>query len=241
LCEDIYRVRITSRKMSGEAAPGQFLMLKSSPGFDPLLRRPLSFHETYDDSFELLYKVVGRGTLILSGRKCGEHVDSIGPLGKGFRPAGGRPLLVAGGIGIAPLLFLARRLREEGKEPVLVYGARQVSFLVERERFEGLDVTVRLATEDGSTGFAGTCVELLESEMSKSDYGVVYGCGPSAMLAAVSELCERYGVESCQVSIEERMACGVGACLGCSVASSAGGYLSVCKDGPVFKTGEIVF
>ena len=241
LCEGIYRIKITSRKISREAVPGQFLMLKVSDGIDPLLRRPFSFHECQKGSFELLYRVVGRGTSVLSGRRPGEPVDSIGPLGRGFRPATGRPLLVAGGIGVAPLLFLARHLRGEGKEPVLIYGAGEASSLVGRERFRSLGVEVKLATEDGSLGFKGTCVELLESEMEGADYGAVYGCGPSPMLAAVSDLCVKRGVGSCQVSIEERMACGVGACLGCSVAGRAGGYLSVCKDGPVFMAGEVVF
>jgi dihydroorotate dehydrogenase electron transfer subunit len=241
LSDDILRIRIGSEKIRERAAPGQFVMLKVADGIDPLLRRPFSLHDVHDESFELLYRVVGKGTSVLSGRRCGDSIDSIGPLGEGFKPADGRTLLVAGGMGIAPLLFLSRRLKEYGKDPVLAYGAGTASSLVRVDSFRSLGVTVKLATEDGSMGFAGTCVDLLELELSKSDYGAVYACGPARMLAVMSGLCERYGVESCQVSIEARMACGVGACMGCSVSSKSGGYRAVCKDGPVFEIGEIAF
>jgi dihydroorotate dehydrogenase electron transfer subunit len=241
LCDDILRLRIASRYISDLAAPGQFVMLKVGDGLDPLLRRPLSFHQTYDGSFELLYRIVGKGTSVLAGRRCGELIDSIGPLGKGFTPVCERPLLAAGGMGIAPLLFLSRRLKEDGRDPILVYGAGTASSLVRVDSFTNLGVAVKLATEDGSAGFTGTCTELVEQELSQSDHDVVYACGPLGMLAGVSGICERYGVKSCQVSIESRMACGVGACMGCSVSLKAGGYRAVCKDGPVFEIGDIAF
>ena len=239
LSEDVYRVRIGSQHMYGDASPGQFVMLEVSPGLDPLLRRPFSLHEVDSDSFQILYRVVGRGTQVLSGRRTGELLDTIGPLGSGFDLLEGNVLLVAGGMGIAPLLFLARLLKQGGQEPVLLYGARTASSLVAREGFEKLAVPVKLATEDGSAGFKGTCTELLESELPGSGYTGIYACGPAPMLAAVKDISERLGISSCQVSVEERMACGVGACLGCSVGSSKGGYVTVCKDGPVFDIGDI--
>lgn len=240
LCEDIYRIRIASEHISRDAQPGQFVLLRVSPGLDPLLRRPFSLHEKDEESFELLYKVAGKGTSILSGRRCGEVIDTIGPLGKGFSPVDGEALLAAGGMGIAPLLFLARSLTEDGKKVVLVYGAKTGALLIDCTRFEDTGVSVKLTTEDGSRGFTGTCVELLGSELSESEYSGVYACGPSAMLRQVSQLCKEHGVPSCQVSVEEKMACGVGACLGCSVGNNHGGYLTVCKDGPVFEASEIL-
>ena len=238
LCEDIYRIRIKSPKISRELKAGQFVLLKVSQGFDPFLLRPFSFHDAQPGSYDLIYQVVGKGTSILSTKSVGDVMDSIGPLGNGFKFVQGEAILVAGGIGIAPLLLLAKSLGTKKMETVLVYGAKTASCLVSTEKFDSVGVSVKLATEDGSTGFKGTCVELLEPLLRGSTFKAVYACGPAAMLREVAKLCRSHDI-SCQLSVEERMACGVGACKGCSISREDGGYLTVCKDGPVFDAGEV--
>ncbi|TET45990.1 dihydroorotate dehydrogenase electron transfer subunit [candidate division TA06 bacterium] len=238
LCEDVYRIRIRSPRISKEVKAGQFVMLRITEGFDPLLLRPFSFHDVQSESYELVYQVVGRGTSILSKKSIGDVMDSIGPLGNGFESAQGEAILVAGGIGIAPLFLLARSLTGQKMKTVLVYGAKTASSLVCRERFDSLGVSVKLATEDGSAGFKGTCVGLLEPLLGSSAVEAVYACGPAAMLREVAKLCKGHDI-SCQMSVEERMACGVGACKGCSITRTDGGYLTVCEDGPVFDAGKV--
>jgi dihydroorotate dehydrogenase electron transfer subunit len=239
LGEEIFMMRIESPKIAREARPGQFAMLAVTPGVDPLLRRPLSFHDADATTYVLLYKAVGRGTSILKAKSPGDEIDSLGPLGSEFEVAGGEAVLVAGGIGIAPLHFLGRSLAAQGRKATLIYGSRTAASLVRAEELESLGLSVNLATEDGSRGFEGTAVELFKQHLSNSTPSAVYACGPTAMLKGVMEACAHGKVQKCQVSIEERMACGVGACLGCSVARTGGGYLTVCKDGPVFNAGEI--
>jgi len=238
LCEGIHRMRIKCPRIAKEAKAGQFVLLKVSQGFDPLLLRPFSFHDVQSESYELVYQVVGRGTSVLSTKSIGDVVDSTGPLGNGFKFEEGESVLVAGGIGIAPLFLLARSLAQRKMKTILVYGAKTAASLVCKERFGSVGVSVRLATEDGSTGFKGTCVELLELLLKSSTVGVVYACGPTAMLRGVAELCKGHNT-TCQISVEERMACGVGACRGCSISRKDGGYLTVCKDGPVFDAREV--
>lgn len=238
LCEGIYGLKIKSPEISKEVKAGQFVLLKVSEGYDPLLLRPFSFHDVQSESYDLVYQVVGKGTSILSTKSVGDEMDSIGPLGNGFKLVRGEAILVAGGIGIAPLFLLARSLAGQGTKTVLVYGAKTASSLVCRERFDSVGVSVELATEDGSAGFKGTCVELLEPLLGSSTVEAVYACGPPTMLREVGELCKSHNI-SCQVSVEERMACGVGACLGCSIRRTDGGYLTVCKDGPIFESGKV--
>ena len=238
LCEGIYRMRIECPRISKEAKAGQFVLLKVCQGFDPLLLRPFSFHDVQSESYDLVYQVVGRGTSILSTKSIGDVMDSIGPLGNGFKFVQGESVLVAGGIGVAPLLLLARSLARRKMKTVLVYGAKTAASMVCKEGFDSVGVSVKLATEDGSTGFKGTCVELLEPLLKSSNVNAVYACGPTAMLREVAKLCKDHNT-TCQISVEERMACGVGACKGCSISRTDGGYLTVCKDGPVFDAREV--
>ncbi len=239
LCDSMYRIKIASDSIWRVAKAGQFVLVKVSESLDPFLRRPLSFHDVSEGSYELVYQVLGRGTAALSEKFCGEKVDCIGPLGNGFEAKGRKVAMVAGGVGIAPFLLLARMLVERQAEIVLLYGARTASSLIDTCVFRELGVTVEVATEDGSSGFEGTCVEMLESQLTSTMFDSLYACGPAEMLKSVAGVSRRNSIESCQLSVEERMACGVGACLGCSVKSAEKGYLTVCRDGPVFEAGEI--
>lgn len=224
-----------------DAAPGQFVMVRVSDGLDPLLRRPFSIHrlDGVSGEFEILFRVVGLGTRHLARCSVGDRVEVLGPLGRGFRSERGRPLLVGGGVGVAPLLFLADHLRAEGGTPKLLLGGRSDRDILCHDDFSCLAVPYALATEDGSLGEAGLVTRLLEQELAAGEgAAAVYTCGPPAMLAAVATLCASVGVP-CQVSLEATMACGVGACLGCVIPGSEGEYLRVCKEGPVFRAEEI--
>lgn len=224
------------------AVPGQFAMVKVGEGIEPLLRRPFSLHRVAPSGageFEILFRVVGGGTRRLAAVHVGERLDVLAPLGRGFRLQGERPLLVGGGVGVAPLLFLAETLLAGGVTPKLLLGGRSDRDLLCHDDFGCLAVPYALATEDGSAGEAGLVTRLLERELRDGAPGAaVYACGPTPMLGAVAALCARHGVP-CQVSLEAHMACGMGACLGCVVPGSRETYVRVCKEGPVFDAGEL--
>jgi dihydroorotate dehydrogenase electron transfer subunit len=229
-----------------EPSPGQFLEIKVCDNGLPLLRRPVSIHGIKGSKVKVIYEVVGEGTRILSGRGPGEFLDIIGPLGKGFTYAakntGASPdILVAGGMGVAPLVFLAGKMKPD-KNLVLI-GARSKKQILCRSEFRNLGCKVLVATDDGSSGFKGKVTELLKEILSKqacpTGFGNIYACGPQPMLKAVAEISGREGIP-CQLSLERHMACGFGACLGC-VVSTKSGYKRVCKEGPVFAAEELTW
>jgi dihydroorotate dehydrogenase electron transfer subunit len=190
---------------------------------------------------EILYKVSGRGTQLLAGARPGERVRLVGPLGIGFPVpgVGQRALLVGGGTGIASLHDLAAAARARGPVAVLL-GARTASDLMGRADFAALGVELRLATEDGSAGRQGLVTALLEEALAESGAGDsrVYACGPTAMMRRAAEIAASRG-RSCVVSLENRMACGFGVCLGCAVPRAGGGFALVCRDGPVLDAAAV--
>lgn len=209
-------------------------MIRQPDRLDPLLPRPFSVHDSDGVYIKLLYHLKGKGTRSLSQLEKGMMVDVIGPLGHGFTPrSGGRALMVAGGLGIAPMPLLAKKLRSIGMHPILLYGCRSQAHLVAARGIRGL-----VSTEDGSCGRRGKVTDLLDEQLRREGTGCVYACGPWPMLKQVSLMCRNYGMP-CQVSLEARMACGVGACQGCAVKAAVGGYLHVCSDGPVFDSCRI--
>jgi dihydroorotate dehydrogenase electron transfer subunit len=235
--------------------PGQFVMVHEANRREPLLARPLSvygFQRQKDHAvLELLYHLTGRGTQLFSVMKPGDEVALIGPLGKGFTVTKGigRVLFLAGGIGVAPLIFLLQdRFRkgeaEKERKPIFYLGARSAKLLVGLERLNG-SCDLRLCTDDGSLGYHGPVTELLKSDIENYDpeETVLFACGPIPMIRSLGSLLRDHPIP-CQVSIEERMACGVGACLGCAVAIRGPGgkseYVRVCKEGPVFDLREVV-
>jgi dihydroorotate dehydrogenase electron transfer subunit len=239
-----YKLILYSPEITGKSAPGQFLQIRCNQNYSPLLRRPFSIHRILEtSSLEILYKKVGKGTELLRQKKPKEKLDILGPLGNGFKiPEGLKSaLLVAGGMGVAPLLALAEELRrKEGKVHLLIGAKRKDSLLCEKE-FKDLGCQMKLSTEDGSAGFKGTVTALLADFLSTGDHrpSTIYACGPRGMLKEVSGIAKEEGL-SCQVSLEEYMACGVGACLGCPVKTKSG-YKMVCKEGPVFSGQEVVW
>lgn len=230
--------------------PGQFVML--SPGArtsversDPLLPRPMAVFRDRSAPggarVEILYRRVGRGTRLLAETLPGQALRLVGPLGRPFpAPAPGqRTLLVAGGTGIASIYQLAAAARASGPAEVLL-GARRAEDLMGAADFEALGVPLRVATEDGSRGLRGLATDLLRPALAEAGDASVYTCGPTPMMEAVAKLAAAAG-RRCVVSLENRMACGVGVCLGCAAPLAAGGYALVCRDGPAFEAGAVAW
>jgi dihydroorotate dehydrogenase electron transfer subunit len=228
-----------------QPAPGQFVMLSAGAlstvtRDDPLLPRPMAIYRAGPATIDVLYKVVGRGTALLALARPDDRVRVVGPLGRGFSApaAGQRVALVGGGTGIASLLGPARWLSAEHDVTVLL-GARTAAELLGREDFEGFGPKLQLATEDGSAGHRGRVTELLEPLLSSGAGTHVYACGPTPMMERAAQLADEAGA-ACQVSLENRMACGVGICLGCAVPRRGElGFDLVCRDGPVFAAERL--
>ncbi|MCX5874776.1 MAG: dihydroorotate dehydrogenase electron transfer subunit [Deltaproteobacteria bacterium] len=248
LTPEIFRLTLKAPEIARSARPGQFVMVQTTSCYDPLLRRPLSIHQTVaDEQVQLMYKVVGKGTRLLAGMTPGQKLSLTGPLGHGFELAGKQAIcLVGGGMGIAPLYFLAREILRTNKPPkcVVLLGARTAAEFGPLPRdFMDIGITeTLLATDDGSLGHHGFVADLLAQHLNPSHQWSVCTCGPHPMMKAVVGQCRKQGWE-CQVSLETMMACGISACLGCATprADLSGPYLHVCKDGPVFKAEEVAW
>jgi len=252
----LYRMGLKPLEPMTHAAAGQFYMVRVAPGLDPLLRRPLGhfgYCRTADANhagaetpraLEILYQVKGRGTELLTHMEPGHLTDLIGPLGRGWLPTpeAERLILVAGGVGIVPLRGLADQLRAQGdKRPItLIWGAATADQICGREDLAALELEFLPATEDFSFGHPGKATDLLEPtlEAAAEKRLTIFACGPWAMLKKVAAVAGLRNLP-CQVSLDEYMACGLGACLSCVVRGSAGKNLRVCKDGPVFRAEEI--
>jgi len=237
-----WQAKLLAPGISKNALPGQFINIKVSDGFKPLLRRPLGIHGASAGKLEILYEVVGPGTEALSKKKRGEYLDIIGPLGNGFdyRRAARVNILVAGGMGVAPLVFLAEKLKK-GKPLVLIGAATEKEISCVKE-FKALGCRVEMATDDGSMGFHGRVTELLSDILRRTTdlrVSTIYACGPGPMLKAVAKISREYKIRA-QLSLEAHMACGIGACLGCVVNTKAG-YKRACKDGPVFDADTLIW
>lgn len=238
---EIYLLRLLAPAIAAYAVPGQFVMLRVAEGLDPLLARPFSIHRVMGDEVLILYRLAGRGTRILSQVRQGQTLALWGPLGKGFNLKAERPLLVAGGMGLAPLAFAAQQLAGPRRKISLLCGlpgANGYSALVgslQKWAATGA-ISFSLATEDGSLGAKGLVTALLPPALEGA--GAVLTCGPIPMLKAVAGLCAGRGVP-CQVSLEAPMACGVGACQGCVIPAAGGGYLRACQEGPVMDAAAV--
>lgn len=241
LAGDIYLMRLASLEFIKEARPGQFVQVQCGTGTDYLLRRPLSIHRVYNEFFELLYKVVGRGTQDLSRIAAGEKIDVIGPLGNGFdlNKLPQRLMIVAGGIGIAPMMFLTDELRKRQAKITVVLGSRtRHELLYHDELSRGVENTFVSVDED-SAGNVGSIIDILPEVIGYAKPKHVFVCGPEEMSKKAARLCLEKEIP-CQVSLERQMGCGIGVCLACVVKTDAG-YRRVCKDGPVFDAREIVW
>lgn len=248
IAPDYYRLTVSSKNIHRDAKPGQFVQIQIcnssvEAGRDlPLLRRPFSIHKINNDGFTIIYHIVGKGTKILSGTQKGAELDIIGPLGNGFDIDKNKTaILIAGGCGSAPLYCLEEELKKKGITSHFFMGATTKDLLLCGQDFAKIGTKLYISTDDGSCGEKCTVSALYSSYIEALDPGkcVIYTCGPKAMMKAVSEIAAEKGVP-CQVSLEEYMACGIGACLGC-VVETVSGNRRVCKDGPVFDAKEIIW
>ncbi len=252
LAPGLFRWGLVAEGLVRDAGPGQFYMVRVGDGSDPLLRRPFALHRKglrgarrtrREDAGEILFQVVGRGTRSMAKRVTGDMIDIFGPMGRGWRvPSGGRPILVAGGMGVASLVCLAQEMPAGlRRETVALVGAKTRDGLWCVDDLEGLGMTVFVSVEQGQGGFRGSVLDLLQEkwpELSRPSPSL-FVCGPAAMVKAVALWAEAEGA-SCQASLESSMGCGTGVCLGCGVkARERPGYVRVCKEGPVFDAGEV--
>lgn len=238
--------------LAGLMQAGEFLNVRLNGLYDPLLRRPMSIHsiDTETGRFKVLYQVVGRGTEALTDIKAGESLQILAPLGSGFpfplesASSDQQIALIAGGIGIAPLFAFAEDLIKKGYSLTVYYGSRSQADLLVLEELKQLGIQVEIATEDGSCGKKGYVTTNLKQSLLKQNVKAIYACGPMPMLKALKQ--ETQGMEiPIWLSLEAHMACGLGACLGCTVRLKTpdGGwrYALICQEGPVIPAEEVDF
>ncbi len=241
-----YRMVLSAGEAAKKAKPGQFLHVRCTSTLDPLLRRPISIHAVDRGKGEifLFYRVVGRGTALLAAKAKGDSLNVLGPLGRGFTMPGGsgRVVVAAGGIGIAPLYFFLQELSAIKICADVFLGAATKKQLFFSSEIAASGHNVFPATDDGTAGYHGTAVDLFAQNLS--DINSVYCCGPAGMLKKLGQILREHNIHG-QVSLEERMGCGVGACLSCACKTAGDGenyrYSRVCLDGPVFPVGKVVW
>jgi len=241
-----FKITISSKYITSHAKPGQFVQIRCSDLSDPLLRRPFGIHRinNTDETFEVIYRVIGKGTRLLSRFQVGSPISVLGPLGNGFSIDKKKKIAVfiGGGCGTAPLFAAAAEAKKNIKAVYSVIGVNQRDAILCEQEYRELGAETIVTTDDGSYGRKGLASDVLMEIMgSKLDAksAVIFACGPKPMLKAVSEIAAQLKIE-CQLSLDEWMACGIGACKGCAVKTKAG-YRMVCKDGPVFDSKEIVW
>jgi dihydroorotate dehydrogenase electron transfer subunit len=229
-------------KLAKISKPGQFIMIKCGASSDPLLRRPISLNciDKQKGTIDILFRVIGKGTKFLSSLKKGAEIDVIGPLGNGFSINNKQTaVLIGGGAGIAPLLPIAKQLK--GKNVITLIGSNTKKAVLLEKAFKGLGCKTVVTTDDGTYAKKGRVTDALVALIEKDEIGsksMIYACGPHPMINSVKELCKRTDIAG-QVSLEEWMACGVGACNGCTV-NTINGYKKVCSDGPIFDIKELL-
>lgn len=221
---------------------GQFIEIRVTDEIEPLLRRPISIHNIEKNTLEFIFQVKGKGTEILSKKKMGEEIDILGPLGHGTFDFKDKKniAVIGGGIGIFPLYELAKQAKGQAKVNMYL-GFRNKDFVVLENEYKVVSDKFVLTTDDGSYGEKGFAINFLKNDIEKEDIDGIYACGPLPMLKAVQELAKNTNTP-CQISLEERMGCGIGVCLGCAVKVSAGEqtvYTHVCKAGPVFDANIV--
>ena len=231
VAEKIFRLIVDAPELAETARAGQFVQVKISNEFT--LRRPLGIASTANGKIKIFYRAVGRGTETLSAKKVGESLNILGALGNGFTPRDGKILLVGGGMGLAPLLCAAENFSAD----VLIGGRTQGEVTFWQEEFLPHVEKIFVTTDDGSVGKKGFVTDLLPEILSAENYSAIYTCGPEIMMRGVAKLSLEKNL-LCEVSFEKRMACGLGACLSCSI-DTIDGRKKVCKDGPVFDAKEV--
>ncbi len=244
LKEDIYRYTVRSREIANSALPGQFLEIQCSDAGEFLLRRPISIADIDKEkgTVNFIFQVKGKGTASLTKKEVGNQIDLLGPLGNGtFRIALYKNVaILGGGIGVFPLLELSKRLYPTSSVYTYLGFRNQESVACETD-FQKISHQLLIATDDGSYGKMGFAIEYLKKDASTIPFDAIFACGPLPMLKSIKTFAEEHKIP-CQISLEEKMACGIGACLGCAVympKEEKSTYGHVCKNGPVFFSEEV--
>lgn len=235
----IFDITVLCPEVAALAQAGQFAQLLA-PGF--FLRRPISICQIDKaaGTVRMVFEVRGKGTEELSRLNVGDNLDLIAPLGHGFTKIEGKAVCIGGGIGVPPMLGIAS---EYGSDATVITGFRSAAAVILQDDFRAAGCSTVLCTDDGSAGIHGFVTEALKQHLLSNITDIIYACGPTPMLKAVAAMAKEKGIR-CEVSLEQRMACGVGACLGCACRIIQDGkevFKHVCKDGPVFNAEEVVF
>ncbi len=244
IIEGIYKFSVKAPQIAQTAKAGQFLEIKVSETGEPFLRRPISIYNIYRETgvVEFIFQVKGRGTQLLSNMEEGTKIDIMGPLGYGNFDvkAYKKVAIIGGGIGTYPLYELAKEL--QGKSDITMYmGFRNKNLVTLEKEFEQVSNKLVITTDDGSYKNKGFAIDFLKEDCKQEKPDIIFACGPLPMLKAVQKLAVEENI-LCQISLEERMGCGIGACLGCAVKVISGAeprYGHVCKEGPVFYANEV--
>lgn len=237
---DVWIMDIHAPQQAAEAQVGQFCNVRVSNCTAPLLRRPISYagFNSKEGTISLLYRVVGVGTELLTHLVPGDMLDCLGPLGNPFKTSNNM-LLIGGGVGIAPMLCIVSHLKES-EEAQVILGFRNGGETFWADLFKNYPVKVHITTDDGSVGTKGFPTAVMPELIASNEFTSVMTCGPTPMMKGVAQVAKDLFVP-CQVSLEERMGCGTGGCLGCGCDGAEGKRYKVCKDGPVFPAEEVFF
>jgi len=239
LTDAVYSMTVACRQIADEAVAGQFLHIKC--GEARILRRPISICYVHEDKINFAFEVKGEGTKWMAEQKPGKNLDILGPLGNGFTMPEGKMIVVGGGLGTPPMLFAAKSARND---VTAVLGFRTADRVILADEFKTVCKDVYITTDDGSMGIHGAVTKPLEELLQNGKYDTVMSCGQLLMQKAVAGICKKYNVKSL-VSLEERMGCGIGACLVCACETKADDGTTImsraCIDGPVFDADKVVW
>ncbi|MBF0485982.1 MAG: dihydroorotate dehydrogenase electron transfer subunit [Candidatus Omnitrophica bacterium] len=236
-----YLLTLSAPALAKMVKPGQFIHIRVNEGFEPFFRRPFSVYRAKKGQVQIFFEAVGRGSKLLARKKKNDTLDVLGPLGQPFTMPGKgvqQIVFVAGGIGVAPFMVFSDILKKHKARKMLLYGGRARAHTFSMAEFKKNGVEAFVATDDGSVGVKGRVSELFKN-IEVAPFTLIYACGPKPMIAAVASFAKERGLKG-EASMEEVMACGLGACLGCSILTTQG-YKTVCHDGPVFALDEVIF
>ena len=247
IIKDIYKFSVKAPEIVGTAKPGNFIEIRVNDGIDPFLRRPISIYNLDKENgiLEFIFQVKGKGTEILSKKEEGKDIDIIGPLGHGtFKFEKYKNIaVIGGGIGIFPLYELSKEAKQNDVKVNCYLGFRNKDFVMLEKEFEEATDNLTITTDDGTYKEKGFAIDYLIKDMENKKYECIYACGPLPMLKAVQKYVNENNID-CQISLEEKMGCGLGVCLGCAVKTAkspkdAPEYWHVCKGGPVFQAKDV--
>lgn len=247
LLDGLYKFSLETKEIVDIAKPGNFIEIRINENLDPFLRRPISIYNIEKEKgiIEIIFQVKGKGTELLSKKQEGDFIDIIGPLGNGvFKFEKHKNIaVIGGGIGIFPLYELTKEAKELNLNIDTYIGFRNKELVVLEKEFENTSNNLTITTDDGSYKNKGFAIDYLKENLKTKKVDCIYTCGPLPMIKAVKALAEENNLE-CQISLEEKMGCGLGVCLGCAVKTAESSkedpqYVHVCKDGPVFESKSV--